>query len=143
MSGGYAWAMPVSDPSSLPQLRRWPDMIVEPDAWRVRWTHRKRAPRLLEKLQRAYGGEAARLGDVCREAIVFDGAADLIKCLEAIQADREAHVVRIKNRMLPTADGCWSGGFRYVPPQRLQKQCAANTRPAHWCLHTQQTSLTQ
>ncbi len=115
-SGGYAWAVPASDPSSLPQLRSWEGLVAEPGAWRVRWTRRKRAPRLLEKLQRAYGGEAARLGDVCRESIVFDGAANLAKCLEAIMADPEAQVVRIKNRMHPAADGRWSGGFRCETP---------------------------
>ncbi len=113
--------MPASDLSSLPQLRSWEDLVAEPDAWRVRWTRRKRVPRMLEKLQRAYGGEAARLGDVCREAIVFDSAMDLIRCLEAIQADQEAHVVRIKNRMHPAFDGRWSGSFRYAPHNACSK----------------------
>ena len=114
-SGGYALAVPTSEPSSMPQLRSWAVLVAEPGAWQVRWTRRKRAPRLLEKLQRAYGGEAARLGDVCREAIIFDGTADVARCLEAIRADPEAHVVRIKNRMHPSADGRWSGGLRYMP----------------------------
>ncbi len=117
-SGGCTWAVPASEPSSVPQLRSWADLVAEPGAWRVRWTRRKRAPRLLEKLQRAYGGEAARLGDVCREAIVFDGAADLARCLEAIRADPEVQVVRIKNRMHPATDGRWSGGFRCALPTR-------------------------
>ena len=123
--------MPSSDPTSLPQLLSWASLASEPGAWRVRWTRRKRAPRLLEKLQRAYGGEAARLGDVCREAIVFDGAADLAMCLQAIRADPEAQVVRIKNRMHPAADRRWSGGFRYASPQclheRTPKQCVCHT----------------
>ncbi len=118
-SRGCAWAVPASDPTSLPQLRSWAELVAEPGSWRVHWARRKRAPRLLEKLQRAYGGEAARLGDVCRETIIFNEVADLARCLEAIKADPEAQVVRIKNRMHPAANGQWSGGFRYAPPPRL------------------------
>jgi hypothetical protein len=113
-SGGCAWAVPSSDPSSLPQLQSWACLVSEPCKWRVHWTRRKRAPRMLEKLQRAYGGEAARLGDICREAIIFNEVTDLARCLEAIQADLEAKVVRIKNRMDPAVDGRLSCGFRYV-----------------------------
>ena len=112
ISDGCFWVVPAVDPSAPAQLRRWIDIAAEPGVWRVRWTRRKPAARALEKLQRAYGGEAARLGDVCRERLVFEGPGQVARCLEAIRADPEARVVRIKDRIGRAGDSTWTAGYR-------------------------------
>ena len=109
---GCFWVVPAVDPTAPARLRRWSDIAAEPGVWRVRWTRRKRAARALEKLQRAYGGDPARLGDVCRECIVLGGLDDVARCLDAIRADPEAHVVRVKNRLGAAGDAAWCAGYR-------------------------------
>ncbi len=79
-------------------------------------------------MQRVYGGEAGRLGDVCREGLVFSGPDGVARCLAAIGADPAVRVVRVKNRMDLKYDPSWSAGFRCVRtatlvPERLHS-CA-------------------
>ena len=115
-SDGSFWAVPAADPTEPARLLRWAKIAAEPGEWRVRWTGRKRVGRALEKLQRAYGGDPSRLGDICRECIVLDGLEGVVRCLEAIKADPEARVVRVKNRLGPSGDEPLLGGYRYGNP---------------------------
>jgi len=74
----------------------------------------KPSRRVLEKLLRCYGNDPSRLLDYCRQGLVFETPADLLRCLEAIETDEELEVVRIRNRMDPAADPACTGGFRNV-----------------------------
>jgi hypothetical protein len=58
----------------------------------------KRRARAIEKVWRAYGGDATRLRDLVRCSLVFDDTADLARCLEVIFADRRVRVSQVKNR---------------------------------------------
>jgi hypothetical protein len=59
---------------------------------------------------RAYGGDASRLLDACRECAVFDGLPGLRAAARAAAADPEARVIRVKNRLDPAYDAAASGG---------------------------------
>ena len=78
-SDGFVWVVPAVDASAPSRLRRWADVASEPGVWRVQWTGRKRAGRALEKLQRVYGGEAGKLGDICRESLSFESPDKLAR----------------------------------------------------------------
>ena len=47
-----------------------------------------------------------------REAILFRGVPDLLRCLEALVADSDVEVLRIKNRLSPAYDGDATAGYR-------------------------------
>jgi hypothetical protein len=59
----------------------------------------KSIERGMEKVDFAYGGDVSRLLDVCRERIVFESLEDMGDCLEALMADPEVSVVRVKSSM--------------------------------------------
>ena len=59
----------------------------------------KSVDRGIEKVDCAYGGDASRLLDVCREMIVFESIKDMADCLEELGKDPEVFVVRIKSTM--------------------------------------------
>jgi enoyl-CoA hydratase/carnithine racemase len=71
-----------------------------------------------------YGDDTARLCDLAREAVAFELADGLARCLEAVRADPDARVVRVRDSGLLSASsgggvgGCKScgadrsGGFR-------------------------------
>ncbi len=52
--------------------------------------------------------------DLCRQSIVFFNLRDLVACLRAVGADKEVHVVRVKNRLDTGYDGAESAGYRNV-----------------------------
>jgi hypothetical protein len=58
--------------------------------------------------------DVSRLLDVCRQSIVFESVADLATCLRAIRADREACLLRVKNRLDPGYASGASAGYRDV-----------------------------
>ena len=78
------------------------------------WPGLKSAARAVEKVLRSYDQDVSRLVDVCRQAIAFDGLGDLAACLQAIAADGDVELVRVKNRYDPDYDGGQSGGYRDV-----------------------------
>ena len=51
---------------------------------------------------------------MCRRSIVFDTVKEVAACLNAIAADEEVDVVRVKNRLDPAYDSKMSGGYRDV-----------------------------
>ena len=52
--------------------------------------------------------------DVCRQSIVFECVHDIITCLQFIERDNEAVVIRIKNRLNSLYDSSTSAGYRDV-----------------------------
>ena len=52
--------------------------------------------------------------DICRQSIVFDSAADMAACLRAVAGDREAALLRVKNRLARGYDARVSAGYRDV-----------------------------
>ena len=84
----------------------------------IGWAPLKDPQRALEKLLRCYGGDASRLLDCCRQRIVFARLEDVRAGLQALLADPEIHIVRVRNRLTRSArnggepDLRWSGGFR-------------------------------
>ncbi len=81
---------------------------------RVAWCGLKRRQRALEKLWRAYGGDTSRLLDLCRQSIAFDSPRDLLACLEALVADQEIRVLRVKNSLRVGHDAAGTAGYRMV-----------------------------
>jgi hypothetical protein len=73
-----------------------------------------RACKLLRRRGRGRGQDASRLVDICRQSIVFDTAAGMTACLRAIAADREAALLRVKNRLARGYDARLSAGYRDV-----------------------------
>ncbi len=55
--------------------------------------------RAMQKVHRVYNGDASRLRDLSRRALVFRDIAQMRRCLEAIHRDEEAEVAEVKNRM--------------------------------------------
>ena len=72
--------------------------------------------RAVAKAATCYGGEAARLLDVCRCRIVVDSALAASLCLEAVAAAEAEvmRVVRVRNWLLPGYDARATAGFRAV-----------------------------
>ena len=58
----------------------------------------KRRIRAIEKVWRAYAGDATRLRDLVRCSLVFDTFNQLEAALDVILADRSIRIVRVKNR---------------------------------------------
>ncbi len=71
----------------------------------MQWTSVKPAERALEKLVRSYDLDPSRLLDACRETLAYDRPAAIAAALDAIAADGELVVVRVKNRLDPHPDG--------------------------------------
>jgi hypothetical protein len=70
------------------------------------WARRgwlKRHARAVEKREWRYGGDAARVVDLCRGRVECRAVADVVACLAAATADRGVEVVRVRNTM--AADG--------------------------------------
>jgi len=65
----------------------------------IKWSSVKGVARSIEKVSRAYNNKVSRLVDVVRQNVICDNVSDIIACLEAIQNDSDAHIVRIKNRL--------------------------------------------
>ena len=74
----------------------------------------KLIPRILEKTQRCYRGDASQLTDLCRSAIAFESLEDLANCLELMLNDRRIEVDRIKNRLHPDYNVMTTQGYRDV-----------------------------
>ena len=75
----------------------------------------KRRARAIEKVWRAYGGDATRLRDLVRCSLVFDDVSDLSQCLGLVLADPRVRVLQVKNRFASAynarAESC---GYRDV-----------------------------
>ena len=74
----------------------------------------KRVDRVIEKAVRSYKGDVSRICDIVRQCIAFDAVHDICRAIQAIDADPEIQVVRIKNRMSPVYDARLSCGYRDV-----------------------------
>jgi hypothetical protein len=79
---------------------------------RARWAEAKAAGRCADKCGWAYGGDASRLVDCCRQRVVFAGAEGLADCLEGLGRDGEVRLVAVRSNMGPGTDAWLSGGFR-------------------------------
>jgi hypothetical protein len=51
---------------------------------------------------------------LARECILFRGVPDLLRCLEALVADPEVELLRVRNRLSPAHDAADSAGYRSV-----------------------------
>ncbi len=80
----------------------------------ISWAQLKNPQCCVEKLYRSYNGDASRLVDLCRQTIVFDEVDDLVQCLEAVMADTDVCVERVKNRMDVKHDVRTTAGYRFV-----------------------------
>eukprot|EP00286_Rhodomonas_abbreviata_P019771 CAMPEP_0181310446 /NCGR_PEP_ID=MMETSP1101-20121128/12590_1 /TAXON_ID=46948 /ORGANISM="Rhodomonas abbreviata, Strain Caron Lab Isolate" /LENGTH=158 /DNA_ID=CAMNT_0023417075 /DNA_START=171 /DNA_END=644 /DNA_ORIENTATION=- len=80
----------------------------------IKWAEIKRPERAVQKIVRSYNGDTSRLVDVSRENIVFENVEDLIRCLEVVDADPSAKVVRIKNRLDFSYNAMLTSGYRDV-----------------------------
>ena len=79
-----------------------------------RWSERlKPIDRALDKLMQSYGGDVSRLLDCCRSRIAFSSIGEMFNCLEAIAADKEIKIVRLKNMLDQDYDTSQTAGFRY------------------------------
>jgi len=74
----------------------------------------KRVDRVIEKVVRSYKGDVSRICDIVRQCIAFDAVPDICRAIQAIDADPEIQVLRIKNRMSPVYDPRLSCGYRDV-----------------------------
>ena len=135
----YSQAM-LAAPTLLSLCRQWADLSAGrldhdpgPDPWAGGAGGAAEAeslPPLLRQLVRAravkppaaaaakaaacYGGEAARLLDVCRCRIVCDSAAGVARALAAVAGSPAARVVRVRNGLCDAHDPWAAGGFRAV-----------------------------
>ena len=80
----------------------------------MRWAEPKRAERAAEKAVRAYGGDASRLIDLARQAVVYDAPGALAAGLRAAARDPEVALVRVKNRLRRGYDAAATAGYRDV-----------------------------
>jgi hypothetical protein len=83
-------------------------------AMRLGWVGLKGEERAMEKMYRRYGGDAGRLLDVCRQSLVYGSVDGVTDGLEAMVADGDVVVERIKNRLDPGYDALQSCGYRCV-----------------------------
>jgi len=74
----------------------------------------KKAQRVLEKLNRAYGNDVSKLLDVSRDTLVFEHTWNIAECLNTIRCDPEVEIVGVKNRMTPRYDASTTIGYRDV-----------------------------
>ena len=74
----------------------------------------KRRQRAIEKVWRAYGGDATRLRDLVRCSIVFDAVTDMHQCLRCVLEDRRIAVLEIKNRVSFKYNSDDSCGYRDI-----------------------------
>ena len=95
----------------------------------VAWVPVKTPERAICKVHRVYDGDVSRVCDLCRQVIVFDTAADLLECLNTVQADQQVVVERIKNGLSLQYDAASSAGYRCVAAH------AAKTFFTSACLH--------
>ena len=58
--------------------------------------------------------DVSRVVDLCRHSIVFESAAGILECLNAMSRDPNVVIARIKNRLDPKFDSGVSAGYRNV-----------------------------
>mmetsp|Transcript_11590 Transcript_11590/g.24890 ORF Transcript_11590/g.24890 Transcript_11590/m.24890 type:complete len:200 (-) Transcript_11590:25-624(-) len=88
--------------------------IQDEDQALIKWCKVKSIMRSVEKVVRSYSQDVSRLLDLCRQAIVFDSAADICACIKAVREDSDALVVRVTNKLDPAFDAVSYGGYRDV-----------------------------
>jgi hypothetical protein len=72
----------------------------------------KHPDRAIAKATTRYSGDASRLLDLCRARIVFERAADLVRCFEAVRGSPGVTIVRVRNGLSPALDSCPIAGYR-------------------------------
>jgi hypothetical protein len=94
-------------------------MVEKPGVHVAQWASVKPAERALEKLVRSYDLDPSRLLDTCRETLAYDHPVAIAAALNAIAADDELAIVRVKNRLEPNPDmsrgGNREGSSRHKP----------------------------
>jgi hypothetical protein len=50
--------------------------------------------------------------DICRQTIIFEHPSSLAECIRVISLDREARIMRVKNRLDPAYNSAISAGYR-------------------------------
>ena len=69
--------------------------------------------RAAEKALARYGGDAARVLDVCRCRLLFDAVGDIVDCLREAAASAPAvRILCVRSSMHPLHDPILTGGFR-------------------------------
>jgi hypothetical protein len=89
-------------------------MCFQQLAKEIKWGTLKSPKRAIEKMIRAYRGDASQLLDICRQSIVFDTVSELLACVKIIIQDPSVVVIRIKNRLNPMYNGVETAGYRDV-----------------------------
>jgi len=89
-------------------------MCFQQVAKKIKWGTLKSPKRAIEKMIRAYRGNASQLLDICRQSIVFDTVSELLACVKIIIQDPSVVVIRIKNRLNPMYNGVETAGYRDV-----------------------------
>ena len=102
----------VTDGAARHELQACERILRPEGSARVAWAGLKPTDRALEKLLRSYDCDVSRLVDICRQTIAFERPGDVLACLEALCADRDLDIVRLKNRMDEDLDSRHSAGFR-------------------------------
>lgn len=74
----------------------------------------KTQKRAMQKIMRSYNGDATRLSDIVRGALVFEYFEDLLAVFRKIATDPEVQIHRIKNRFDLNYDAALSAGYRDV-----------------------------
>jgi hypothetical protein len=94
--------------------QRWARIREQGLEAHVRRAPLKAASRVLEKVHRAYGLDPSRVLDCCRQAIYFEDAGSLHRCVEAIGADGAARIIRLTDRLRGSYDAAATAGYRDV-----------------------------
>ena len=69
------------------RFRRWDEIVAHGVEAGVRWATVKLPRRAVEKVVRVYGRDPTRLVDLCRQAIVFRTACELLEAFREITQD--------------------------------------------------------
>jgi len=108
-----AWSSDSGDSQTTRFFVPWHEVCSDPELMRrVHWAKVKTYRRAIEKVYRCYDCEAARLLDVCRQALYFSSMEDLLDCLELLSADPDVRLCRAFNRLRLDFDSAESAGYR-------------------------------
>jgi len=122
LHSGGSFFLAKTQEGGAQQLGLWAQLVErygEEAGNHVQWARPKTADRALEKLVRAYRGDASRLVDMSRQSICFASLDGVLSCLNAVRADPDAVVVRVKNKLTTEYKSARTAGYR---------DCAFNVR---------------
>lgn len=102
------------EPASCSFSYKYLQDIDEGQGETIWWAGTKKSDRSISKVVLAYGGDASKLVDICRERILFDSIEDMLKCCHSIICDKDIIIKRVKNRMSMHYDSNKTAGFRFL-----------------------------